>query len=341
MAVLFAAESFDQRWNESVESVEGGCYWDGVESIDVCPSWLGHGQRRQLLLGNSDSLVIEIRDESYQYDWSIAQHHEDAFPLAARFYLSGYSRVQTRGIANEYTEQAGQHYLYCLPNTEEIETYGSQERTHFVMIWLYPDRLRSLSANHITSLPLELQQFLEQDKRPFFHRSLGKTTSEMQQALQRLLHCPYQGLTRHLYLESQALELLSLQFAQWSEQDQTTIPPLVLGADDIERIHQAKAILAESLMHPPSITALARQVGLNDYKLKLGFRQVFETTPFGYLRSQRLDLAQQLLSDTELSVEKVAISVGYQSHSSFTAAFRRQFGTTPKVWQRQMSRRIV
>jgi AraC-like DNA-binding protein len=338
MAVLFAEDNFNQRWDEGVENGDGEYHSDGVESVNICPSWLGHGQRRELCLGNS--VYIQIRDERYQYDWSIAQRHEDSFPLTARFYLSGYSRAQTRGIPEEYVEQAGQNYLYCLPDTEEIETYGSQERTHFVMIWLNPDRLQSLRVNHLALLPLELQQFLEQDTRPFFHRPLGKTTPEMQQVLQRLLHCPYQGLTRHLYLDSLALELFSLQFAQWAEQDQPP-PALVLCSDDIDRIHQAKAILAKNLMHPPSIMTLARQVGLNDYKLKLGFRQVLKTTPFGYLRSQRLELAQQLLSDTELTVEQVAIAVGYQSRSSFTAAFRRQFGTAPKVWQRQMNRRIV
>jgi AraC family transcriptional regulator, transcriptional activator of the genes for pyochelin and ferripyochelin receptors len=338
MAVLFAADSFNQRWSESVENGDGGYRSDGVEHINLCPSWLGQGQRRDILLG--DSLYVEIRDERYQYDWSIAQHHEDSFPLTARFYLSGYSRAQTCGISDEYVEQSGQNYLYCLPDTEEIETYGSQERTHFVMIWLEPERLRSIGANHVASLPWEIQKFLNQDGRSFFHQSLGKTTPEMQQVLQRLLHCPYHGLTRHLYLEGLTLELFSLQFAQWAEQGQMT-PTIGLCSDDIERIHQAKAILSQNLMHPPSIMGLARQVGLNDYKLKLGFRQVFETTPFGYLRSQRLELAQHLLGSTELTVEQVAIAVGYQSRSSFTAAFRREFGTAPKGWQQQMSRRMI
>jgi AraC family transcriptional activator of pyochelin receptor len=276
------------------------------------------------------------------------KYHDDQFPLTARFYLAGCSKVQTRGIADEYIEQAGQNYLYCLPDTEEIETYFGNERclrrampTHFVMIWLQPSRLSSLGTELIASLAPELQQFLEGDTRPFFHRSLGQTTPEMQRVLQRLLNCPYQGFTKQLYLEGQALELLSLQFAQWLEQDQTKTPTLLLRSDDVERVHHAKAILAQNLMHPPSIMELAQQVGLNDYKLKLGFRQVLGTTPFGYLRKQRLELAQQFLSNTEMSIEDIAIAVGYQSRSSFIAAFRRQFGTSPRLWQQQISRKIV
>lgn len=344
MVLAFTADSFDQRWQESARSGDVVQYDDCIEEVESCPSWLGKGQRRSLWL--SDSLRIEIRDESYHSKWSLQQNHGDEFPLTAKFYLAGCSQVQTRGIADEYIEQAGQNYLYCLPDTAEIETYFASEQclrrampTQFVMIWLQPERLRLFGAEHIASLAPQLQQFLKGDTRPFFHRPLGQTTPEMQRVLQRLLHCPYQGFTKQLYLEGQALELLSLQFAQWLEQDQTKNSTLLLRSDDIERVHYAKVILAQNLMHPPSIMELAQQVGLNDYKLKQGFRQVLGTTPFGYLREQRLELARQLLSDTEMSVEEVAIAVGYRSHSSFTAAFRRHFGTKPKVWQ-QVSQRL-
>jgi AraC family transcriptional activator of pyochelin receptor len=339
MTISFTAHGFAQQWQESKQSGDIVCHGDGVEAVESCPPWLGRGERRTLHLGGA--LDLEIRNECYPSDWSVQNHHEDRFGLTAKFYLSGCSAVQTRGIADEYVEQAGQHYLYCLPDTEEIEGYSSDEQLHFVMLWLEPSRLRSLGMEHLTSLAPELQQFLEQDTRPFFHQSLGRTTPEMQQVLQRLLHCPYRGFVRHLYLESQALMLLSLQLAQWLEPEPITPKKVLLCSDDVERIHHARAILAQNLVHPPSVMELARRVGVNDFKLKQGFQQVFKTTPFGYLREQRLRLAQQLLNDTEMRVEEVAIAVGYQSRSSFTAAFRRQFGITPKARRRQKSRGTV
>lgn len=326
------------QWQESLESGDINYYWDGIEQAESCPAWLGQGQRRLFCLG--DQLWIQIRNENYGCDWSLQQHHETQFPLTARFYLAGRSRVQTCGIADDYVEQVGQNYLYCLPDTAETETYYGKKRSHFVMIWLSPSRLRQLGTEHITSLAPEVQQFIVGNKRPFFHRPLGQTTLEMQRVLQRLWQCPYQGFTKQLYLESLALELLSLQLAQWAELDPRT-QSLVLSSDDVERVHHASTVLTQCLTNPPSITQLARQVGLNDYKLKLGFRQVLGTTPFGYLRRQRLELAQQLLADSEMSVEQVAIIVGYKSRSSFTAAFCRQFGASPKMQRRQFYSRTI
>ncbi|MGD1918600.1 MAG: helix-turn-helix transcriptional regulator [Pleurocapsa sp.] len=86
--------------------------------------------------------------------------------------------------------------------------------------------------------------------------------------------------------------------------------------------------------NPPSLLALAKLVGLNDYKLKLGFRHCYETTVFVYLRSQRLEKARQLLLETNLSVSEIARIVGFSSLSRFGAAFKRQFGISPSACRR-------
>jgi AraC-like DNA-binding protein len=102
-----------------------------------------------------------------------------------------------------------------------------------------------------------------------------------------------------------------------------------LQADDIERIYQARDILRDRFKNPPSLINLAHQVGLNDYKLKIGFRHVFGTTTFGYLHSYRMEQASQLLRERHLSVTAVAKAVGYASRSSFVKAFQKKFGVSP------------
>ena len=59
--------------------------------------------------------------------------------------------------------------------------------------------------------------------------------------------------------------------------------------DDVKSIHEAKNILLKTLDHPPSLIHLARKAGINHYKLKIGFKEVFGTTVFGFVRQQRLE----------------------------------------------------
>lgn len=149
----------------------------------------------------------------------------------------------------------------------------------------------------------------------------------MQTAVWQILQCPYQGLTRSLYLEAKSIELIAL----YLESAQAQSPPRAsMSQDDRDRLQFAREILLQRLADPPSLVELARLVGLNDYKLKVGFRQVFGTTVFGYLRQQRLEQARQLLQAQEISVTEAAAAVGYSSQGHFAAAFRKQFGINPK-----------
>ncbi|MCO7260695.1 helix-turn-helix transcriptional regulator [Dickeya zeae] len=52
------------------------------------------------------------------------------------------------------------------------------------------------------------------------------------------------------------------------------------------------------------------------------------------VRETRLETAMVLLQSSERSVAAIALDVGYESHSKFTAAFRRRFGIVPSALRR-------
>lgn len=247
--------------------------------------------------------------------------------------MSSNSRVLnsgTLGAQSEYEEISGCNYLYCLPDVTEIEEWRSSEPIQVVMI--YADLKYFKSFDWGNEFPALLQQLIEGNVKQL-HQSLGKTTLQMRQIIQQLLQCPYQGLMQQLYLESKALELLSLQFTQWAEDEQRSNLTFKLRADEVERLHEARAFLLDNVSAPPSLMELARQVGLNERKLKQGFRQVFGTTVFGYLRDYRMQQAKQLLHNSNLTVASIAAMVGYRNPEAFSVAFQRQFAISPKAYQ--------
>jgi AraC family transcriptional regulator, transcriptional activator of the genes for pyochelin and ferripyochelin receptors len=70
-------------------------------------------------------------------------------------------------------------------------------------------------------------------------------------------------------------------------------------------------------------------VGLNEYKLKRGFKEMFNTTVFGYLTEQRLQLAHQFLRDTQKTAAEISSDLGYATPQHFNNAFKKKFGVTP------------
>ncbi len=106
----------------------------------------------------------------------------------------------------------------------------------------------------------------------------------------RALHHPYQGSASRFHLQGCGLELLALQIDQFTKQDTREKP--LLRADQ-ERIRMAGDILVKNMKNPPTIPALASQVGINSTKLQRGFKQVFGTTVNKFLLQQRMNCARE------------------------------------------------
>ncbi|WP_416674512.1 AraC family transcriptional regulator [Egbenema bharatensis] len=227
-------------------------------------------------------------------------------------------------------EVPGGHYLECIQDGVEIDQWFAEEQVVRIRFGLKLDVIRQFAAS--LGLPQELQAITNGKSPSSFYRQ-GKITPDMQVILHQVLQCPYQGAIKQMYLEGKVLELAALQFAQFAEADVLSRSEPLLKQDDIDRLHHARAILVAQLNHPPSILSLARQVGLNDFKLKQGFRQVFGTTVFGYLRDYRLEQARLLLLEGQMSVQQVARAIGYMHSGYFAKAFKQKFGVSPKTYQ--------
>ena len=169
----------------------------------------------------------------------------------------------------------------------------------------------------------------------FYYTCWGATSITMQTILYEILYCPFQGITKKIYLESTVWKLMALLLEEERKRHQDKDSVFTLKSEDIDRIHYAKEILATQLDNPPSLLDLARQVGLNDYILKRGFREVFGMTAFGYLHQQRMEYARLLLLQEDLNVGQIAKKIGYASQSRFAAAFRKKFGVNPKAFTKQ------
>jgi len=98
---------------------------------------------------------------------------------------------------------------------------------------------------------------------------------------------------------------------------------------DKEKIIAVRDLINERLGDPPSLSQIARTVGINEYKLKRGFKEIFNTTVFGYLTEQRLLLAYQYLMDTRKTAAEISFELGYSTPQHFNNVFKKRFGLTP------------
>ncbi|MGD1851801.1 MAG: helix-turn-helix transcriptional regulator [Cyanophyceae cyanobacterium] len=330
MTITLRDDEFVQLLQDETQSLQPELLKNPRDRTLVLPSCLGTGYKRDIVLERDISLTLHHYQLHEDTIISHSKAQRDCFEFS--FIDTG------KALVDEYLFQAHQDALFQnsdMPAAEVLQ-YADQ-RFLAVDVHIEKSVLATMFEAYGETVPPELRSMVAgNDDRPVLPPL--KIQPVMQQLLQKIWHCPYEGLTRSLFLEAKSLELIGLYLQETHGDRNPNDSVSKLQAADIDSIRNAQNILQQNLNAPPSLMELARQVGINDRKLKQGFRELFDTTVFGYLTQQRMERACQLLTQ-EISVSTVAFLVGYKSPTAFSGAFRRTLGITPKAYQMSKSRR--
>lgn len=99
-----------------------------------------------------------------------------------------------------------------------------------------------------------------------------------------------------------------------------------------ERVEQVVFLLKQNVANPPSLEELGKKIGCSHFYLSRIFSTQTGQTITQYLRQLRMEKAAELLKSREYNVTEVALEVGYNSLSHFSAAFQETFGCCPGLY---------
>jgi len=162
-------------------------------------------------------------------------------------------------------------------------------------------------------------------------RSCSGTTPILQTAT-RLLATPRDTVYGELQFESLTLDLLAQVLFSLDPpgQQKSKVP---LDARQRSLVDEAVDILHKEWADPPTISALARRVGLNDCYLKAWFRKRTGLSVGEYVRKLRMENALELIESGRFSILETALAIGYSNPSHFSAVFKRFHGRLPSCYQ--------
>lgn len=114
------------------------------------------------------------------------------------------------------------------------------------------------------------------------------------------------------------------------------VAPTVLARGGLTVWQQRKVTdyIEANLDQEVRLTTLASLVGLSPYHFARAFKQSTGQPPLFYHSSRRIARAKALLAKPGASVTRVALELGFTETSSFSAAFRRNTGMTPRDFRR-------
>ncbi|WP_236600903.1 helix-turn-helix domain-containing protein [Ktedonobacter sp. SOSP1-85] len=102
---------------------------------------------------------------------------------------------------------------------------------------------------------------------------------------------------------------------------------------DSRSLHWMLSYLSFHLAEPISIADMARYAHLSPAHFSRIFRQQFGLSPHQYLLRLRLQHAQMLLQQTDLTIERIAKYCGFADAHHFSKTFRKNVGCSPGFYR--------
>jgi AraC-like DNA-binding protein len=101
-----------------------------------------------------------------------------------------------------------------------------------------------------------------------------------------------------------------------------------------KQMNAAITAMHDDPAHRWTLQKLAERAGMSRSIFALKFKETVGASPMGYLTRWRMLLAGDRLNNSEDSISVIALSLGYESESAFSKAFRRVMGCSPRQYSR-------
>jgi len=102
---------------------------------------------------------------------------------------------------------------------------------------------------------------------------------------------------------------------------------------DVAAIELAKDLIEKDPAGHLKIPVLAHKAGINEFKLKVGFKELFQTSPYQYRLHLCMEKAKELLELTDDTIEEIATKVGFDTYNGFSTAFKKLYHIAPSKYR--------
>jgi AraC family transcriptional regulator len=141
------------------------------------------------------------------------------------------------------------------------------------------------------------------------------------------------GIDDHAYAETLGL-LLLWELRHAADPKHLQLKP-VRGGLTGHQLRRIKEFVDVHISKEIGISELAGLAGLSQYHFIRAFKHSVGLSPYQYVLSARISVAKEMLSKRDLSIDDVALAVGFSGASQLNRVFRKLIGVTPTIFRRE------
>jgi AraC family transcriptional regulator len=138
-----------------------------------------------------------------------------------------------------------------------------------------------------------------------------------------------------MYVETASLMLAARLLYKYCDREaRESRPPSCNQGLDHLRLGRVLDYIAANIKDDITLASLAGVAGYSAFHFARKFTTAMGVPPHRYIRRIRLENAMAELATGKLPITEIALNAHFSSQASFTRAFRRATGMTPKKYQR-------
>lgn len=280
-------------------------------------------------------MLQSVEFDGFSWLYSVFQMEEDVsfvirsfLPLVfGRIILQGNFNYEVRSVGTLQLKESQFNIFYLM---ELYNTLSLKKGVHVSLEIIYTQYFLLQSLDFFPAFEVFKTNVVRSVPSLLSGEALCATAS-MMDALYKIIHSPYSSNVRQFHLD--IIKDVLFQMLRVASEQHTFTEKFTIT--EIERIHAAKEFIDSNVPRHFSISQISRRVGINDQKLKKGFKEIIGIGLYGYLQERILQIAKIAIEQTNRSIKEIALHAGYRNANNFSAAFKKKFGVTPLDWRRQ------
>jgi AraC-like DNA-binding protein len=254
--------------------------------------------------------------------------------LMLQFRLKSPSAV--RYEEGERHQRLAPHFavILMLPGSSKQETFEREQQDRVITLHCGREFLQPILNKIEPPLPGWLDSFLE-GKANNQHSS-HRLSAAMRSAANSILTAEPNGFLFEVILRAKCEELLwHGLLALCNESDQEAAIAGLSHAES-QKINLVRERIILNFPEVPPLAQLASELKLSPWKLNRGFKAVHGMTASQYVVELRMQRARELLNEDQLSIQDIAIEVGYDYLTNFSKAFKQHSGLSPRDFRESL-----
>ncbi|MBS9464305.1 helix-turn-helix transcriptional regulator [Flagellimonas sp. 389] len=142
------------------------------------------------------------------------------------------------------------------------------------------------------------------------------------------------GMIRIMQIQGLIYQILSMHMLQHNREVNNKPLPTTLLKRELKLIRDCAKKIEKNISTNYTLESISLETGLTQAKLQEGFKLLYSQTVTEFIRNARLEVARDMISNTELSISEIVYSIGFSSRSYFSKIFKEKYGISPSEFKK-------